>query len=91
MPDVENRGCLGQDRVAPKRRTTGYSRQQVTRLVRQFRERGALAQRYRPPAQGFTRTYTQADVALLAEAARQLNEARRRLFLSIQRRSKQAA
>jgi transposase InsO family protein len=48
-------------------RTTGYSRQQVTRLVRQFRERGALAKRYRPPMQGFTRTYTEADVALLAE------------------------
>jgi hypothetical protein len=48
-------------------RTTGYSRQQVTRLVRQFRERGALAKRYRAPAQGFTRTYTGADVALLAE------------------------
>lgn len=48
-------------------RTTGYSRQQVTRLVRQFRDRGALAKRYRPPAQGFVRTYTLADVALLAE------------------------
>src|SRR3990167_6812054 len=39
-------------------RTTGYSRQQVTRLVRQFRARGALAKGYRPPAHGFTRTYT---------------------------------
>ena len=48
-------------------RTTGYSRQQVTRLVRQFRERGALAKRYRAPAHGFARTYTEADVALLAE------------------------
>jgi hypothetical protein len=48
-------------------RTTGYSRQQVTRLVRQLRERGALAKRYRPPTHGFARTYTQADVVLLAE------------------------
>jgi transposase InsO family protein len=49
-------------------RTTGYSRQQVTRLVRQFREGGAIpAKRYRPPAQGFARTYTASDVALLAE------------------------
>ena len=47
-------------------RTTGYSRQQVTRLVRQFRETRAIAKHYRPPAQGFARTYTAADVALLA-------------------------
>ncbi len=48
-------------------RTTGYSRQQMTRLVRQFLDRGAIAKRYRPPARGFVRTYTAADVALLAE------------------------
>ena len=47
-------------------RTTGYSRQQVTRLVRQFLDTGAIAKRYRPPAQGFARRYTPADVALLA-------------------------
>ena len=48
-------------------RTTGYSRQQVTRLVRQFLDTGAIAKRYRSPAQGFARKYTAADVALLAE------------------------
>ena len=37
-------------------RTTGYSRQQVTRLVRQFRDTGTIAKRYHPPAQGFART-----------------------------------
>ena len=48
-------------------RTTGYSRQQVTRLVRQHLATGGLTKRYRPPAQGFARKYTAADVALLAE------------------------
>ena len=48
-------------------RTTGYSRQQLTRLVRQCLATGGLAKRYRPPAQGFARKYTGADVALLAE------------------------
>lgn len=48
-------------------RTTGYSRQQVTRLVRQFLDRGGIAKRYRSPAKGFARKYTAADVALLAE------------------------
>jgi transposase InsO family protein len=48
-------------------RTTGYSRQQVTRLVRRFLDTGAIHKRYRPPAQGFARTYTAVDVALLAE------------------------
>lgn len=48
-------------------RATGYSRQQVTRFMRQCRDRGAFAKRYRPPAHGFACTYTGADVALLAE------------------------
>lgn len=48
-------------------RTTGYSRQQLTRLVRQCLATGGLAKRYRPPAQGFVRKYTAADVTLLAE------------------------
>jgi transposase InsO family protein len=48
-------------------RTTGYSRQQMTRLVKRFRERGYLAQCYASPQQGFRRRYTQADVLLLAE------------------------
>jgi hypothetical protein len=45
-------------------RTTGYSRQQVTRLVL---DTGGIAKRYRSPAKGFARKYTAADVALLAE------------------------
>jgi hypothetical protein len=48
-------------------RTTGYSRQHLTRLVRQCLATGGLTKRYRPPAQGFVRKYTAADVALLAE------------------------
>jgi transposase InsO family protein len=48
-------------------RTTGYSRQQVTRLVRQFLDTGGMVKRYRAPAHGFARKYTAADVALLAE------------------------
>lgn len=48
-------------------RTTGYSRAQVARLVRQFQLRGGLAQRYAKPKAGFRTRYTDADVALLAE------------------------
>ena len=48
-------------------RTTGYSRQQLTRLVAQFRASRQIKKRYRPPKVGFARTYTEADVALLAE------------------------
>src|SRR3990170_2825033 len=39
-------------------RTTGYSRQQVTRLVRQFLDTGAIVKHYHAPAQGFARKYT---------------------------------
>lgn len=47
--------------------TTGYSRQQLTRLVKRQREAGGLSKRYRPPARGFARKFTPEDVALLAE------------------------
>ena len=47
--------------------TTGYSRQQVTRLVRRFLEGTPLAKRYRAPAEGFARKFTVADVILLAQ------------------------
>jgi transposase InsO family protein len=47
--------------------TTGYSRQQLTRLVKRQQEAGGLSKRYRPPARGFTRKFTPEDVALLAE------------------------
>jgi transposase InsO family protein len=46
-------------------RTTGYSRQQLTRPIRRARA-GPLRKRYRAPAHGFARRFTDADVALLA-------------------------
>ena len=48
-------------------RTTGYSRQQLTRLVRRFLDCASLAKRYRAPEQGFARKFTGADVTLLAQ------------------------
>ena len=50
-------------------RMTGLSRQQVTRLVRQYRKDGKLSKRPLriAPTNGFTCHYTLADVALLAE------------------------
>jgi transposase InsO family protein len=48
-------------------RMTGLSRQQVTRLVRQYRKDGKLSKRQGAPAHGFSRRYTAMDVALLAE------------------------
>jgi transposase InsO family protein len=46
--------------------TTGYSRQQLTRLVARARGASPLVKRYRAPAHGFVRKFTPADVALLA-------------------------
>ena len=48
-------------------RMTGLSRQQVTRLVRQYRTDGTLSHRHRPPQHGFLRRFTATDVAVLAE------------------------
>jgi len=48
-------------------RMTGLSRQQVTRLVRQYRKDGKLSKQPRASKHGFTCRYTAADVALLAE------------------------
>jgi transposase InsO family protein len=48
-------------------RMTGLSRQQVTRLVRQYRKDGKLSKKPCAPKQGFTYRYTAADVILLAE------------------------
>ena len=48
-------------------RMTGLSRQQVTRLVRQYRKNGKLSKPPCKPRQGFSCRYTAADVALLAE------------------------
>lgn len=48
-------------------RTTGYSRQQLTRLVRRVLDGEALRLRHAAPRAGFRRQFTPADVALLAE------------------------
>lgn len=48
-------------------RTTGYSRQQLTRLVGRVARGEALAKRYTTPRKGFPRKFTTRDVALLAE------------------------
>ena len=49
------------------RRTTGYSRQQLTRLIGRCLKGQKLTKRYRRPVQGFARKYTAADVTLLAQ------------------------
>jgi hypothetical protein len=49
-----------------ERTTTGYSRQQLTRLVARCRGGVPLAKRYKPPVAGFTCKFSAADVALLA-------------------------
>ena len=48
-------------------RMTGLSRQQVTRLVRQYRRDGKLSKQQAAPKHGFTGRFTATDVALLAE------------------------
>jgi len=48
-------------------RTTGYSRQQVTRLVKRWSDGKGLRKRYRAPRNGWARKFTDLDVALLAE------------------------
>jgi hypothetical protein len=48
-------------------RMTGLSRQQVTRLVGQYRKDGKLSKQPCKPKQGFAYCYTATDVALLAE------------------------
>jgi transposase InsO family protein len=47
-------------------RVSGYSRQQLTRLVKRGGERGPLRTRYHGSRTSFARIYTQADVQLLA-------------------------
>ncbi len=48
-------------------KVTGFSRAQVTRLVRQYRETGRIVDRRGPPKNGFKARYTKADKGLLAE------------------------
>ena len=47
-------------------RVSGYSRQQLTRLVKRGAARAPLTKRYRASRTSFARTYTSADVHLLA-------------------------
>ena len=47
--------------------TTGYSRQQMTRLVRRYLDTGRLRKRYKAPVKGFRKKYTSEDLILLAE------------------------
>jgi transposase InsO family protein len=48
-------------------RVSGYSWQQLTRLVKRGAARGPLIKRYRAPRVGFARLYSDADVGLLAQ------------------------
>lgn len=48
-------------------RMTGLSRQQVTRLVKRWCEKGKLSRRNGVPRHGFVRRYTALDAVLLAE------------------------
>jgi len=47
-------------------RVSGYSRQQLTRLVQRVRAQAPLVKRYRASRTSFARTFTNADVLLLA-------------------------
>jgi transposase InsO family protein len=58
-----NRGVL----LRYLERMTRLSRQQVTRLVRQYRTDGRLSHRHGTPRHAFPRRFTAADVAVLAE------------------------
>ena len=48
-------------------RMTGLSRQQVTRLVRPYRQDGTLSSRHGAPRHAFSRRFTATDVAVLAD------------------------
>lgn len=49
-------------------KVTGFSRQQLTRLIAQYGARGRLEDhRHQPPARPFTKRYTPADILALAE------------------------
>ena len=50
-------------------KVSGYPRQQITRLIRQYREEGRIRRRQRT-INDFTRRYTSEDIRLLAETDR---------------------
>jgi transposase InsO family protein len=52
------------------RRISGYSRQQITRLIAQYRQTGRVEDRRKAPAKPFATRYTAEDAALLAEVDR---------------------
>ena len=47
-------------------KVTGYSRQQLTRLIKQYREGGRIVHHHRTVT-GFARLYTNEDIVLLAQ------------------------
>jgi hypothetical protein len=55
------------------RHLSGYSRAQVTRLVKRAMRGEKLVKRYRKPAHAFARRYTAADAVLLAEVDQAMN------------------
>lgn len=55
-------------------RMSGYSRQHVTKLVRQYRKTGHIRRRQRT-VQGFETKYTKEDIALLADVDRIVDDA----------------
>lgn len=52
---------------------TGYSKAQVTRLVRQYAKTGEIAVKINPNKHRFERKYSREDIALLAETAKRHN------------------
>ena len=59
--------------LAYLQRLSGYSRAQITRLVSRWDGSKPLAKNYAAPKHAFTRRYTPADVALLAEVDRAMD------------------
>lgn len=55
-------------------RLSGYSRQQVTRLAKQYRKTGRVRRRQRT-TNGFATKYTRADITLLAQVDRLVDDA----------------
>ena len=56
-------------------KATGFSRAQIARLIRQYRETGRIVDRRGPPRHAFERRYTKADIGLLAEVDETLDQA----------------
>lgn len=66
------RRCLHNDKGVLRRylqKAIGFSRAQVPRSIREFRDDGAIKDRRRAPVVPFQRRYTADDIRLLAELA----------------------